>query len=216
MKVAIMQPYFYPYAGYFRLIQESDLFVVYDCVQFPRRGYVHRAKYCTNEQQHWITLPIEKCDRSTMIKDITFSDNATKTWPIRFNEMLNKHRVSKIDSSFTQSVLELVDKPIDYLTRQICNVSDLLEIPCNFMCSSELKISRDLTGQDRIIRICHELGASEYINAPNGKNLYNDYDFNLANLTLTFLPDFTGDKNSSLIRILNDDIERMRSELDLT
>ena len=58
--VAIMQPYFAPYAGYFRLLATTDLFVVYDCVQFPRRGWVHRNQLPDAAGKlDWLTLPLE-------------------------------------------------------------------------------------------------------------------------------------------------------------
>jgi hypothetical protein len=58
---AIMQPYFLPYAGYFRLFAATDLFVVYECVQFPRRGWVHRNQLVnTAGAERWLTLPLEK------------------------------------------------------------------------------------------------------------------------------------------------------------
>ena len=59
--VAIMQPYFYPYAGYFRLFARADLFVVYDCVQFPRRGWVHRNRLTgADGQLQWLTLLLQQ------------------------------------------------------------------------------------------------------------------------------------------------------------
>src|SRR3990167_6427798 len=69
--VAIMQPYFVPYLGYFRLFSQTDLFVIYDCVQFPRRGYVHRNQVPDqNGTPQWLTLPLEKCDQKTAILDL--------------------------------------------------------------------------------------------------------------------------------------------------
>lgn len=71
MKIAIMQPYYYPYAGYFRLFAASDLFVIYDCVQWNRRGRVHRREV----KGKWETLPILKTDReSTRIVDLQWQD----------------------------------------------------------------------------------------------------------------------------------------------
>ena len=71
--VAIMQPYFFPYAGYFRLLAQSDLFVIYDCVQFPRRGWVHRNKlpdiYGVTQ---WLTLPLLKASQDVLIRDLQF------------------------------------------------------------------------------------------------------------------------------------------------
>src|SRR5437016_2188558 len=66
--VAIMQPYFLPYAGYFRLFAASDLFVIYDCVQFPRRGWVHRNRLTdARGLERWLTLPLEKAPQHVLI-----------------------------------------------------------------------------------------------------------------------------------------------------
>lgn len=68
MKIAIMQPYYYPYAGYFRLFASADLFVILDDVQFNRRGRVHR---CEVNKKWFATLPIKKTSRDeTRIMDL--------------------------------------------------------------------------------------------------------------------------------------------------
>src|SRR5277367_4669735 len=75
--VAIMQPYFFPYAGYFRLFAASDLFVIYDCVQFPRRGWVHRNRLIDVAGiERWLTLPLEKAPQSALIRDLRFPPDA--------------------------------------------------------------------------------------------------------------------------------------------
>ena len=75
--IAIMQPYFIPYAGYFRLFAASDLFVIYDCVQFPRQGWVHRNRLVdTSGKERWLTLPLAKAPQQVLIRDLRFAPNA--------------------------------------------------------------------------------------------------------------------------------------------
>src|SRR5262245_31097005 len=77
--VAIMQPYFFPYAGYFRLFAASDLFVIYDCVQFTRRGWVHRNMLTdVSGEARWLTLPLEKAPQDVLIRDLRFPPNAAE------------------------------------------------------------------------------------------------------------------------------------------
>src|SRR5436190_8297403 len=77
LTVAIMQPYFFPYAGYFRLFAASDLFVIYDCVQFPRRGWVHRNKLLDAAgNAEWLTLPLVPAPRDVLIRDLQFPPDA--------------------------------------------------------------------------------------------------------------------------------------------
>jgi WbqC-like protein family len=60
MKLAIMQPYFFPYIGYFQLIAAVDVFVVYDDVQFIKNGWINRNRILLNKSASWITLPVER------------------------------------------------------------------------------------------------------------------------------------------------------------
>jgi hypothetical protein len=82
MRIAIMQPYYYPYAGYFRLFAATDLFVIYDCVQWNRQGRVHRFDFDGKK----IKLPIKRTDRdTTMIKDLQWQCGKEKSiTPVEF------------------------------------------------------------------------------------------------------------------------------------
>src|SRR6185436_14958299 len=85
--VTIMQPYFIPYAGYFRLFAASDLFVIYDCVQFPRRGWVHRNRLPdASGAQRWLTLPLESAPQNTLIRDLRFASDAAGQWAVRLRK----------------------------------------------------------------------------------------------------------------------------------
>ena len=87
MNIAIMQPYFLPYAGYFRLFSIADLVVILDCVQFTRRGFIHRNTLpnITN-QATFLTLPIKKSSQQTLIKDLTFAENAQQEMYVRLRK----------------------------------------------------------------------------------------------------------------------------------
>ncbi len=119
MRISIMQPYFFPYAGYFRLFAASDIFVVLDCVQFPRRGWVHRNKLSnSNVQPQWLTLPLMKGDRdTTRICTLEFLDDA----PLLFNEQMRKFpSLTNIDLKEPQLASILSDfsvTPVQYLVR---------------------------------------------------------------------------------------------------
>src|ERR1035437_8840548 len=72
-----MQPYFFPYAGYFRLFAVADVFVIFDCVQFPRRGRVHRTEVRGPlGTPEWLTLPLAYHSRDVLIRDLEFAPNA--------------------------------------------------------------------------------------------------------------------------------------------
>src|SRR3954469_8726601 len=88
LTIAVMQPYFIPYAGYFRLFAASDLFVIYDCVQFPRRGWVHRNKLAdASGVERWLTLPIAKAPRDVRIHELRFSHDAREAMAERMRPL---------------------------------------------------------------------------------------------------------------------------------
>ena len=67
MKIAIMQPYFFPYLGYFQLIRNVDKFVVYDDVQYMQRGWINRNRILMGDKTPYIILPVSKDSRSKKI-----------------------------------------------------------------------------------------------------------------------------------------------------
>ncbi len=212
MKIAIMQPYFFPYAGYFRLISQTDLFVVYDCVQFPRRGFVHRCKYRNSQGNDvWLTLPLQKTTQNSKINKLSFRESVTKEW--------RKNLSSVIENKLpmNQSIIDSIDdfsvKPVDYLVRNIDLVCREVDIPFNWIRSSSLQISDKFKGADRIVEICKQLDANQYLNAPNGRELYSNDDFERQNISLEFLPKFEGNYDSTLIRLLNNETSILKKEI---
>ena len=207
--VAVMQPYFMPYLGYFRLLRDTDLFVIYDCVQFPRRGYVHRNQVPDSSGNPvWLTLPLAKCDQKTAIADLQWR---TQDLPAFSRQLTSLSRCWDIRASPDreeewQAVLtDFSGGVVDYLERTLRWVCSCLDIPFRVIRSSSLDIDTGLKGQARILEICRRLNASRYLNAPGGRALYQDQDFALAGVELTFLPEFSGSKWSMAYRLLAED-----------
>lgn len=192
MRIAINQPYFIPYSGYFRLLAATDLFVVLDSVQHIRRGYLHRNKLLNRAgNPEWLTLPIKPCARDTLIKDLEFSDNKDELW----KKQLKKFPI------FDGGEFPLYGTPSKFITKSLQGICEQLKLPCHIAYSSELDIPPGLKGQDRIIAICNHFHATEYINAPGGKKLYNPDAFRLYGMKLKFLPEWKGSYLSVLQHI---------------
>src|SRR5215468_348427 len=113
--IAIMQPYFLPYAGYFRLIAQADLFVVYDCVQFPRRGWLHRNKLLdANGEEQWLTLPLKPAPQDVKIADLEFPEDAAAS----LGERLRPFPIAAREGPHTPllEAVRCVDgRPVDYI-----------------------------------------------------------------------------------------------------
>lgn len=192
MKIAIMQPAFIPPASYFRLMAASDIFVFLDSVQFDRRWFTHRQKLTNHEgEKEWLTLPIKKTDRdTTMIKDIEWADDALKKWekrlrkfPLFDNPNENFEKVACCIAPQVVTPLRAVEIVMDMICKK-------LDLQPPIMKSSNMGIPENLHGKDRILYICKNLGATEYINSSGGRELYDEDEFKHHGIKLTFLPDY--------------------------
>ena len=201
MRVAIMQPYFMPYAGYFRLLAAVDLFVVYDCVQFPRRGWVHRNRlFDNNLEMQWLTLPLEKGERdSTRICDLRFRPDAQAEWLREVARFPALRTLPTRAERLAEAALTLTGSPVEYIVSGLKVVSAMLKVQRPMILSSSLKINPAIRSQERILAILDMVGATDYINAPGGRSLYNDADFKGAGVTLRFLADYRGDVSIGLL-----------------
>lgn len=211
LTVAIMQPYFLPYAGYFRLFVASDVFVIYDCVQFPRHGWVHRNRLVdARGVDRWLTLPLEKAPRSTLIRELRFLPNATEILAHRlrpFDLMAENDDVQQTLSA----VRDVRGSPLDYIERLLRHVVAYLGFRPTLIRSSTLAVPAAIRGQQRILEIARRLGAGRYLNAPGGRHLYDGAAFADAGIDLRFLDPYPGPSSSILTRMTResrDDLAR--------
>lgn len=216
MRIAIMQPYFVPYAGYFRLLQGTDLFVVYDCVQFMRRGYVHRNQLPDNNNEAtWLTLPLAKAPQDIKIAELNFASDAVDRMQQQRRKFPLFQRPEFLGNEVNSLLADFSRSPVEYIIRSLQWVCAMLDIPCNILRSSELKLSSELKGQDRIIAIADYYGATTYLNAPGGRSLYDEASFKHHKIKLEFLSDYQGSYQSILFRLFNERIDELKKEIIL-
>jgi len=193
-RVAVMQPYFFPYAGYFRLLQAADHFVILDCVQFPRRGRVHRTQLPgPGGAIEWLTLPLMRQPRDVLIRELRFAPDARA---ILDRRLVRYSWLSEASGTAADRVRAYLHRPlgsvIDYLADGIGLIADLLGLaPIISRCSS-LGFNPDLRAQERVIAIVRSLGGTHYINAPGGRGLYDRERFADAGVALSFLAEYEG------------------------
>lgn len=215
--VAVMQPYFIPYAGYFAMMRAVDHFVILDCVQFPRRGWVHRNKVPGRggaAAEEWVTLPLAKQPQDTLIKDLAFAPNATETFASR----LRRHSwlwTSAHDAAanLRQTVTSPLDEPLGFLAKTLRASADTLGIDCEITLSSDLEVAPTLKGEERIIAIAREVGARHYVNLSGGRELYKRETFRKHGLTLQFMAPYRGARVSLLYRLCTEPLESIRQEI---
>ena len=190
MKVAIMQPYFLPYIGYWQLIHAVDKFVILDDVQYITKGWVNRNKIIVNGKENWITIPLKNANRNRMINEIEICDKSL--WLPKFERSIKYNFKNSI---FFKEIYELIDCILNneennlskFLLNSISSICNYLGIKTDILVSSSCSPKRELKGESRIIEICKNIGASSYINLPGGKNLYNNSSFSEEGIDLHFL-----------------------------
>ena len=187
MKLAIMQPYLFPYIGYFQLIYAVDVFVVYDDVNFIKGGWINRNFILSQGKKSRITLQLQGASPNLLINQVLVGSNKVK--------LLKSIQQSYSKASQFSFVYPLIEdillheetnlaKFIDYGLRRICNY---LGITPKWYLSSNLKKDSTLCGQNKVLSICAELGASQYINVPGGRDLYEREAFSKQGVKLSFI-----------------------------
>lgn len=213
LTVAIMQPYFLPYAGYFRLFAATDLFVIYDCVQFPRRGWVHRNRLVNHSgRERWLTLPLQSAPQTTLIRDLRFPANAAELLAARLRAFPLTAEVSGSEPLLA-AVREVGGYPIEYIEGLLGRVVSYLGLPWRAIRSTELDVPDSVRGQDRILEIAKRVGACTYLNASGGRGLYDPAAFAAAGIELRFLSDYPGSKSSILTRVLHEQADDIAREI---
>jgi hypothetical protein len=190
-KLAIMQPYIFPYIGYFNLIHSVDKFVFFDDVNFIKRGWINRNKILSGGKEFLFSVPLSKPSQNKKINDTKLSSE--QSWRGKLLRNIS-HSYSKADGF--SDAYPLVERIVNFETDSISDLAMLsvieickyLDINRVFCKSSEVSgVNIDLRGQDRIIDICKLEGASAYNNAIGGVDLYSDEIFLKNNINLNFI-----------------------------
>jgi len=189
-KIAIMQPYFFPYIGYFQLINSVDEFVIYDNIEFTKKGWINRNRILINGIDTYISLPLKKDSDYLHVKDRFLAD----TWDCERKKMLNRINASYQKALFFRETYEVLEKIIMYEDRNLFNfifhsvqtLVDYFGMDTKLTVSSSILIDHQLKSEDKVIAICKEQKAEVYINPIGGVSLYDKVRFRSHNIELQF------------------------------
>jgi hypothetical protein len=207
-----MQPYYYPYVGYFELIKAVDKFVFLNNVQYIRRGWVNRNRIRWNNDWKYLTVPIVKCDRATLIQDVKISGNEWK-----------RDHLHSLMCSYTKTCILANHPSFQFLasveTDNLCQMlMDTIIHTARYLgIKTEFFDSRDYpttsTKQYRLIDICKQLKADVYVNAIGGAELYDPQEFEAEGIKLEFMqPTTYRNKLSILDLMLGDNLKTISNE----
>ncbi len=193
MKLAIMQPYFFPYIGYYSLIKNTDKFIIFDTVQFIRHGWIERNRILKpKEGWQYIQAPLIKHRRETIINEIEIRN--TEPWREKIIAQLQHYKknapyfsecmdvVNSCLSLQTDSIVKL-NEHILRLTCQYLN----LDFNCEIFSEMDIQIDHVKEADEWALNISKFVGANEYINTPGGKDFFDREKYLQKKIELTFL-----------------------------
>ena len=191
MNLGIMQPYFFPYIGYFQLMNAVDEFVVYDNIEFTKKGWINRNRILVNGKDSFITLPLKKDSDYLDVRDRYLADS----WLSERVKMLNRIKESYRKAPQFDSVYPVIEKCILYdesnLFKYILNslkiVKAYIEIDTPLVISSTITIDDTLKADKKVIAICKARKADTYVNAIGGMELYLKETFQEKDIELKFI-----------------------------
>jgi len=186
MKLALMQPYLFPYLGYFQLIRAVDTFVVYDDVNYIKGGWINRNYILSQGDKQLITLPLQGASPNQLINQVEIGGQHKILQSIRhtYGKAPQFSTVFPLIEDILMQQEKNLARLLDYELRRIC---DYLGLRPKWHISSELQKNNELRGQDKVLAICEELGASHYINVPGGRSLYDQQAFAARGMQLSFI-----------------------------
>lgn len=190
MKLAIMQPYIFPYIGYFQLINAADRFVILDDVNYINKGWINRNNILVNGKANMFTIPLKDASQNKLINEITVSDDAK--WQAKFLRTieLNYKKAPCYDNVYPV-IAEILNSGIhkiaDLNYYSITRINEYLGIHTMIVSTSSVYQNAGLKGQDRIIDICIKEKATDYINPIGGVELYSKEAFGKNNLNIQFI-----------------------------
>ena len=183
-----MQPYFFPYIGYFQLINSADKFVFYDDVNFIKNGWINRNRILLNGESHYLTVQLKNASSYKLISETEFSDNRKKllkTIEHAYKKSPNFHLVFPL----VNDVLNFPTDNVSVLSiYSVETTSKFLNLSTEFYRSSiSYPDTNTFKRSERLISICIKSGASYYINPYGGLELYEKEDFDKYGIKLGFL-----------------------------
>lgn len=187
MKLAIMQPYLFPYIGYWQLINAVDVFVIFDDVSYIKKGYINRNSILLNGQGQRITLELIGASQNKLINEIEIRGNSKK--------ILRTIELSYSKAPYFKEIFPIIEEILNQEEKNLAKfigyslekISNYLKIDTKFLYSSSIKKDNSLKAQNKILDICSKLDAKNYINTIGGVNLYDEDRFKKEGIDLNFL-----------------------------
>jgi hypothetical protein len=188
--VAVMQPYYFPYVGYFQLMSASEVFVLYDDVQYSKGSWANRNRILRGGNVSWLTLPVGAAPLASSYRERNYL-----LGPAQRRSHLGRiasayRRAPQFEAVYplVESLMAFEDERVAaFNVHLVSRLATHLGIRCQLRLGSEFDNPRGDRAQDRILQICGRLGATTYLNAIGGTGLYHEAAFAQVGIALRFL-----------------------------
>lgn len=184
-----MQPYLFPYIGYFQLIHAVDLFVCCDNMQYTKKGWINRNRYLAFNKEETFTLPLQDAPQKNHIMERTIApDFQAKTLIAKLERNYKKSSHFLENFELIKSILSFEETSLlKFTLNSIQQVCRHLGIQTKFRTTSEIPIDHTKTKEDKVIAMCLALETKNYINSSGGRSLYSQDNFRKHGISLGFL-----------------------------
>ena len=189
MRLAIMQPYFFPYIGYFQLIAAVDMFIVYDNIKYTKKGWISRNRMLQNGKDAMFSLSLKSDSDSLDVCDRELAADFNR------DKLLNQFNGAYRRAPYFAQTFPLVEQIVRhedtnlfrFLHHSIVRTCEHLGIATEIRISSGIAIDHDLKNQDKVLALCEAVGATTYVNAIGGMELYSKETFLEKGIELKFI-----------------------------
>ncbi len=191
MRLSVMQPYIFPYIGYFHLIEASEKIIFYDDVNYIKGGWINRNRILLNNSDFLFTIPVLKASPNKMILEI--APNVDQKFNKKFFKQINlAYQKAPHFNEVNEVLVDVFNKEYeniaDMAIQSIQSVYDYIGKDIDWAKSSIISAStKGMDRADRLIKMSDDLGYKEYINVVGGKALYDKEYFKNKGIELNFL-----------------------------
>lgn len=187
--LAVMQPYFFPYIGYFQLIGAVDVFIVYDNIKYTKKGWINRNRMLRDGKDVLFSLPLKGDSDSLDICQRELAENFNR------EKLLNQFIGAYRHAPYFAETFPLIEQIVQYadtnlflfVHHSIVRICQHFGIRTEIRKSSEIAIDHNLKNQDKVLALCETVGASRYLNAIGGVDLYSKQAFRERGIELKFI-----------------------------
>lgn len=190
MKLAIMQPYFMPYLGYWQVMNLVDRYVVYDDVNYIKGGWINRNRILVNGAAQYINLLLSGASPNKKINEIELLGDARKTEKLLSTIEMCYAKAPCYKDAFPviEGIIREKEKNLGrFLYLQHQRIADYLGLETKLILSSSMEKDNSLKGVDKVLSICRQLDANTYINSIGGRHLYTKEQFAQYGMDMFFL-----------------------------